>query len=103
MSSVDGLIYFGCNLPDGCGEIFYEEDNLSFENQNFLLTNKFSLYSVYPNPFNPSTDIGFTLDASTKVSLIVYDVNGRKIRNNETDSIFTFVHKWSSSHYFHKL
>ena len=34
-----------------------------------------------PNPFNPQTAIRFTLDAKQSVSLSVYDVSGRLVRN----------------------
>jgi hypothetical protein len=33
----------------------------------------------YPNPFNPSTNIRFTLLEPTGVTITVYDVLGRKI------------------------
>ena len=37
------------------------------------------LESNYPNPFNPSTTIGYTLSSASKVSLRVYDVLGREV------------------------
>jgi len=37
------------------------------------------LASVYPNPFNPSTTISFSLKNETKVSLEVYNVKGQKV------------------------
>ena len=41
----------------------------------------FAIHSVYPNPFNPSTDISFNIELSGLVSLIIYDVNGREVQN----------------------
>ena len=39
----------------------------------------FDINSVYPNPFNPSTDIDFTLDKNTYVKLSVYNINGQEV------------------------
>jgi len=40
----------------------------------------FSVSGNYPNPFNPSTIIRFTLPSSQKVAVFVYDILGRKIK-----------------------
>ena len=39
----------------------------------------FTLGQNYPNPFNPETTITFTLPARSAVSLVVYDVLGRRV------------------------
>jgi predicted peptidase len=38
-----------------------------------------TLSQNYPNPFNPSTTIRYRLTGTSRVRLIVYDVNGRKV------------------------
>jgi len=39
----------------------------------------FALHANYPNPFNPSTTIGFDLPAAAEVTLTVYDILGREL------------------------
>lgn len=39
----------------------------------------FAIRQSYPNPFNPSTTIKYDLPEPAKVSLIIYDVLGRKV------------------------
>ena len=40
---------------------------------------EFSLAQNYPNPFNPTTQIQYGLPQQSRVSIIVYDVNGRVV------------------------
>jgi hypothetical protein len=40
-----------------------------------------SINGVTPNPFNPVTEISFRLDSDEHVTLVVYDLSGRRVRN----------------------
>ena len=40
-----------------------------------------SIKSIYPNPFNPSTDIHYSIEKTTNVTISIYDINGRLIVN----------------------
>ncbi len=46
---------------------------------NDLLPQGFKLFQNRPNPFNPSTEIGFSLSESAHIDLSVFDVTGRKV------------------------
>ena len=38
------------------------------------------LHPAAPNPFNPATDLRFTLDRDGRVALAIYDARGRRVR-----------------------
>jgi len=44
------------------------------------IPNNFSVSNAYPNPFNPQTHIRIDLLISEKVSLFIYDINGRLVK-----------------------
>ena len=44
------------------------------------LPKSFELVGAYPNPFNPETIIEYTVPKLSHISLIVYDINGRQIK-----------------------
>ncbi|TKJ42474.1 hypothetical protein CEE37_01970 [candidate division LCP-89 bacterium B3_LCP] len=41
--------------------------------------NEFTLNGAYPNPFNPTTTISFSLPVASLVKLDVFDINGRNV------------------------
>jgi len=44
-----------------------------------VLPDRFQLFQNYPNPFNPKTTIRFILSHSNRVTLTIYDVNGKEV------------------------
>ena len=44
-----------------------------------LITRKNKLNNPYPNPFNPSTSISFSLDKPAKTEISIYNIKGQKV------------------------
>ncbi len=53
-------------------------NNTSIAKQN--VPTKFQVFDNYPNPFNPSTTIAFTLDRNAPVTLKIYNAAGQLVR-----------------------
>ncbi len=56
---------------------------------------KFVLHQNHPNPFNPSTVISFEINSIQKVSLKVYDIQGRFIRSLLNNTMHVGKHEIS--------
>ncbi len=48
-------------------------------NYQYSTPDRFSLKQNYPNPFNPTTTIPFTISSRSFVSLVVFDLLGKKV------------------------
>jgi hypothetical protein len=48
-------------------------------NSLLAIPKEFALKQNYPNPFNPATTIAFNLPRNSKVSLVIYDILGKKL------------------------
>lgn len=90
---VDDVPAFTFFLGDlGLGQVLF--DNVSVKERSLMvsneeddeLPNKVELLPAYPNPFNPSTNISFTLPEATSVKLVVYDMLGRAVATLLEDS-----------------
>jgi hypothetical protein len=80
------------------------------EDENYFIPDKFVLYQSYPNPFNPSTTIKYSIPNSDVVSLRVFDILGREVeilvdeyKAAGSYSIEFNASKFASGVYFYQL
>ena len=66
-----------------------------------IMTDHYSLGSVYPNPFNPATTIAFTMPVAGYVELKVYDITGRELVSLKDEYTLSGTHSvsWNASSY----
>jgi hypothetical protein len=46
---------------------------------NETIPNQFVLHSNYPNPFNPTTKIRYSISSASEVSLSIYNIRGELV------------------------
>lgn len=77
-------------------EIYIKEfDGVSFMKQTQVGEEKLASFAItgnYPNPFNPSTTIEFSLPEAGFAELVIYNVTGQKIRTLVTETMTPGVH-----------
>ena len=75
---------------------------LSIISENQLTTpNNFQLYEPFPNPFNPTTSISFSIPEQSQTSLKVYDIKGKLISTllNESMNVGHHQIEWNADGY----
>lgn len=77
---------------------------------NVIFPKEFALSQNYPNPFNPFTKINYSLPQGTKVSIKIYDVLGKLVKElvNEYKDAGTYTVTFDGSNfasgvYFYKI
>ena len=82
----------------------------SVKNLSNIAPEVFSLQQNFPNPFNPSTTIGYSMPESGLVKLVVYDVLGRLVATlvdrKQTSGVYTVpfhASSLTSGVYFYRL
>jgi len=67
------------DYPGFDGKELISGNPLKVNNESNNISN-FKLYDNYPNPFNPITNIEFSLDEGSFVTITIYDLVGNQIR-----------------------
>ncbi|MCL1826841.1 MAG: C25 family cysteine peptidase [Candidatus Cloacimonetes bacterium] len=79
--------------------IVYEEDDNPWvdEKDGEIEYIKLTVHGNYPNPFNPSTSIKFTIPEKSKVSIKIYNIKGQLVKNlkNEIMDTGTHIVQWN--------
>jgi M6 family metalloprotease-like protein len=55
-----------------------EAETSAVLDRGYHYPSEFTLYPPYPNPFNPTTTFTFSLPRTSNISLIIYNIEGRK-------------------------
>ncbi len=59
--------------------VVYHDEYSDIDDDYVKLPSSLSLNDCYPNPFNPSTNISFDLNAPASITLDIYDIQGRMV------------------------
>ncbi len=73
---LNGSVYYRLKQIDLDGSVNYSNEIMA---DNSGMVNGFHLYGNYPNPFNPSTTISFSLSEKENVRVIVRDILGSEV------------------------
>ena len=100
--------YFNSNkviisdMSTGLYVVNVDPDNLSIEfSKSYLEQVDFSIDNIYPNPFNPSTAITFSISEFGFTTISAYDLGGRELETltNTNLNPGTYTIDWDASSY----
>jgi hypothetical protein len=77
-------------------------DNVScLSIEELIIPQEYNISSIYPNPFNPTITISFTIPEFGLTTITAYDLKGRKLETliNEVLSIGNYSINWNASSY----
>ena len=83
------------NLSDTLEVILSVDDNVSVDKN--IIPKEYMLEQNFPNPFNPSTEIKFSIPKSENVSLFIYDLLGNEVKKIVDSKLKEgqYKYKWS--------
>jgi photosystem II stability/assembly factor-like uncharacterized protein len=95
----------GMWIREGSGD-----DPIGIHNQNTNIPDKYELFQNFPNPFNPTTKIGFSLPSKGLVEITVFDAAGREISTIIKQELIAGYHEtefdgseFASGVYFYRI
>ena len=79
----------------------HEYNSLSTDNSIEILPIKYLLENPYPNPFNPVTNIKYSIPENTEVSIRIYGINGNMIEElfNGNQVVGTYNLSWDADNH----
>jgi len=74
-------------------------DVSALEPHNLKSPRRFELRQNQPNPFNPQTEISYSLNRASQVKLVVHDISGKRIKTlvNDTQSAGLHTVTWNGT------
>jgi len=68
---------------------------------NNLIPEKYNIHTIYPNPFNPITNISFSIPDFGLITITAYNIQGRKMETlvNKILPVGNYSIKWNASNY----
>jgi len=81
-----------------------DDETVSISDDNGSLPKQFALYPAYPNPFNPTTTLGYELPEDAMVNIAIYDMMGRMVKTlvNSNQSAGYKSIKWNATNDIHE-
>ena len=73
-------LYFDVVEFDFNGTVYQVSDLLEYKPLESNVPTIFELHEPFPNPFNPKTKIAFNTTNDAKIELVIFDINGRLVR-----------------------
>ena len=68
--------------------------NVATGDKDAAIPNEMMLYTAYPNPFNPTTTISFTIPGQADVRLDIYNIMGEKVKTLVSGQLQAGLHAY---------
>ena len=87
-------------IPDCTGECG-GSDNTCLSIRELLIPKDYSIYNIYPNPFNPVTNIRYGLPENVYVKVLIFDVYGNLVQTliNNYQTAGHYSLEWNAVHH----